>query len=279
MPRHLEAIEESINEESLANVLDNEETKNYINLHKYLYNIPDDEEEEKAYAEPRGGYDDIIIPPEEDFDDFQDENPSQVELECGICLEKFSLCEFMPLSTCECIFCLKCFNQHLEVDIKARKFPIKCPLCKCDLIESDILSRLDYETQQNYHKYTFSNFVNNHSEFSSCPTPDCQNVFIADDQNYFNCPACGNEYCLRCKVAFHTGLNCEQYKQKLIDLKTVDADKQFLNFVKGTNYKQCPQCRYWVEKSEGCNHMTCRCKYQFCYACGGKYQACACGRH
>ena len=23
-----------------------------------------------------------------------------------------------------------------------------------------------------------------------------------------------------------------------------------------------------IEKDQGCNHMTCRCKYQFCYVCG-----------
>lgn len=46
--------------------------------------------------------------------------------------------------------------------------------------------------------------------------------------------------------------------------------------VKGAKYKQCPNCRFWVEKNEGCDHMTCRCKYEFCYVCGGKYGQCAC---
>ena len=50
----------------------------------------------------------------------------------------------------------------------------------------------------------------------------------------------------------------------------------FVNFVKGMKFKQCPKCRYWVEKNEGCNHMTCRCQKQFCYVCGGDYPNCYC---
>ncbi len=49
-----------------------------------------------------------------------------------------------------------------------------------------------------------------------------------------------------------------------------------MDFVKGMKFKQCPSCKYWVEKNEGCNHMTCRCGKQFCYVCGGDYPQCYC---
>lgn len=35
--------------------------------------------------------------------------------------------------------------------------------------------------------------------------------------------------------------------------------------------KQCPSCKFWVEKNKGCDHMTCRCGYEFCFRCGAKY--------
>ncbi|KDN43490.1 hypothetical protein RSAG8_06079, partial [Rhizoctonia solani AG-8 WAC10335] len=36
----------------------------------------------------------------------------------------------------------------------------------------------------------------------------------------------------------------------------------------------CPRCETRVEKSEGCNHMTCvRCAAHFCFRCGTKLRA------
>ena len=33
----------------------------------------------------------------------------------------------------------------------------------------------------------------------------------------------------------------------------------------------CPQCRNGVQRNGGCNHMTCRCRAEFCYVCGQGY--------
>lgn len=34
------------------------------------------------------------------------------------------------------------------------------------------------------------------------------------------------------------------------------------------NYIKCKSCMRLVEKSKGCNHMTCKCGFEFCYICG-----------
>ena len=226
-----------------------EDSQNFYNYYEEIANIPD-------FPEP------------------------EPELECKICLENISIHEYVPLSSCPCFFHAACFNKFLNIEIEQRKIPINCPNCKNPLSEQDVFDRIEPNQKNKYLEYQLNQFVaQNSSEYSCCPTPDCKNVFIAEQQNYFACPICKNEYCLKCKTNFHVGKSCEQYQQSVIDKKTHSADVQFMNFVKGTNYKQCPSCKFWVEKSSGCNHMVCRCRYEFCYACGGKYNACDCVRN
>jgi len=53
---------------------------------------------------------------------------------------------------------------------------------------------------------------------------------------------------------------------KLVALyKEEQANKQWLN----RSTTECPGCQCRVEKSLGCNHMTCwKCNQHFCYRCG-----------
>ena len=47
-----------------------------------------------------------------------------------------------------------------------------------------------------------------------------------------------------------------------------------LKLAENSKFKQCAQCKFYIEKNHGCNHMTCRCGYEFCYLCGEKYGTC-----
>jgi len=58
----------------------------------------------------------------------------------------------------------------------------------------------------------------------------------------------------------------------------VEADRDFYKFAVGMKFKQCPHCNFWVEKSEGCDYMVCRCGSRFCYRCGNNYSSCDCIR-
>ncbi|TNV77871.1 hypothetical protein FGO68_gene2248 [Halteria grandinella] len=66
---------------------------------------------------------------------------------------------------------------------------------------------------------------------------------------------------------------CEEFQATRDPSK---ADNAFKKWVAGAKVKQCPFCKFWVEKSQGCDHMRCRCGKEFCYRCGGVYRQCAC---
>merc|ERR1711964_584253 len=35
--------------------------------------------------------------------------------------------------------------------------------------------------------------------------------------------------------------------------------------------KPCPSCNNPIQKDDGCNHMTCTCRHEFCWTCLGPY--------
>ena len=78
------------------------------------------------------------------------------------------------------------------------------------------------------------------------------------------CNECSKEYCGKCLLAVHVG-DCDQQEVKF--------------FEENLHYRQCKKCKTIVEKIQGCNHITCRCKYQFCYVCGAKWSVEHYGNH
>ena len=47
-----------------------------------------------------------------------------------------------------------------------------------------------------------------------------------------------------------------------------DGAEALATYAKTKKLKKCPSCRQLVEKSQGCNAITCRCGICFCYICG-----------
>ena len=73
------------------------------------------------------------------------------------------------------------------------------------------------------------------------------------------CPACRTRVCVMCKRAAHpAGQDCPEDR---------DGDA-VLRLGERAGWRRCYRCRSLVELAQGCTHMTCRCKAQFCYICG-----------
>ena len=53
------------------------------------------------------------------------------------------------------------------------------------------------------------------------------------------------------------------------------AEQERLNdeLAREQGFKKCPSCSVLIEKTEGCNHMTCRCGAHICWICLGIYTA------
>lgn len=172
----------------------------------------------------------------------------------------------MPLRQCEHIFHQECMIEYLTIQIDTRHFPIVCPeaSCKLDVNDLDIREILSQTQYQKYSQLITTQAIDQLADMSWCPTPDCQNAFIFDEANSreFKCKSCKKHYCLSCMVPFHTGKSCAEFRRTI---KADENDQKFLQFVRGSKFKQCPKCKIWVQKSHGCDHMRCKCGMHFCY--------------
>ena len=84
------------------------------------------------------------------------------------------------------------------------------------------------------------------------------------------CPAdgCGAVTCMRCKLEVLEGVHhrCDK------DVDAVDA----LELGERAGWARCPGCETLIELNQGCFHMTCRCKTEFCYLCKKHWKTCYC---
>lgn len=99
-----------------------------------------------------------------------------------------------------------------------------------------------------------------------CPNPSCQ-AFIppraSPASNEATCRACRTRVCTMCKRAAHRrGHDCpEDWELEAV-----------LRMGERSGWRRCYKCRNLVELAQGCSHMTCRCKAQFCYICGAVWE-------
>ncbi|PIL24952.1 hypothetical protein GSI_12839 [Ganoderma sinense ZZ0214-1] len=101
-------------------------------------------------------------------------------------------------------------------------------------------------------------------EYHYCPTADCQTIYRASaDDTVLRCPSCLARICASCHVEFHEGLTCAAFKDN-----TSGGNEAFQRWREEHGIKACPGCGADLEKSGGCNHMTCaRCGTHMCWMC------------
>ena len=201
------------------------------------------------------------------------------EMNCEICLEGLFSKEIIGFKTCGHVFHILCIHEFVKNAVHSKKTTIKCPHEKCpyNLTMDDIEEVIDGIDLQKYQQNQLEMYIaENSDELSYCPTPGCNYVFIHDGESDFRCPKCNSHYCLDCRVNYHTGRTCIEYKAEKVNNTFSKADAQFIEFVKGAKYKQCAKCKFWVERTDGCLHMTCKCGHEFCYKCGAKHKTCPC---
>ncbi|XP_047942575.1 E3 ubiquitin-protein ligase RSL1-like [Salvia hispanica] len=101
-----------------------------------------------------------------------------------------------------------------------------------------------------------------------CPYKDCSALLVDDGSGGIalaECPFCNRLFCASCNVApSHTGMDCEGFA-KLGKDEREEGDLMVHDLAKSNKWRRCPGCNFYVEKNEGCLHITCRYAFLLCF--------------
>ncbi|KAK4840491.1 hypothetical protein QYF36_010129 [Acer negundo] len=191
------------------------------------------------------------------------------EAVCPICLCDIE--EGYRLEACAHSFCRSCLVDQCESAIRnLDSFPICCARegCRTPILLTDLRSLLSGEKLEELFRASLGAYVaSSRGTYRFCPSPDCPSIYrVADPGKIgepFFCGACYAETCTRCHLENHPQLSCEKYQEY-----KEDPDASLKEWRKGKQHvKNCPVCGFTIEKTEGCNHLECRCGRHICWVC------------
>ncbi|KAH0587100.1 Putative uncharacterized protein, chloroplastic [Termitomyces sp. J132] len=185
---------------------------------------------------------------------------------CPICYDAVSN---NPLVLgCKHIYCTDCIRHYITSASETKNFPLTCmgdeAKCKIPISIPVIRKFLPQQQFENLVNIAFFTYLDQHpQEFRYCTTPDCTQIYRANTQSMLKCPSCFAEVCSSCHEEAHEGMSCEDRQAR----KAQHEEQLNDSWATTHGVKRCPACSVYIEKVEGCNHMTCRCGVHICWIC------------
>ena len=181
---------------------------------------------------------------------------------CEICVERKDSDQMFKTESCVHSFCSDCIGKHVATKIQESMTVVSCPGLDCKgaieldacraVLPKDVLDRWDEALCEELFG----------SQRFYCPYKDCSVMLLNDNEEgeairESECPFCHRLFCAQCSVPWHSGVDCEAFQRLNEDEKERD-DLIFRELAKEKKWRRCPHCKYYVERTEGCLHITCR---------------------
>jgi hypothetical protein len=219
---------------------------------------------------------------------------------CQVCTDDLDpLLQFQVSVASQCShtpeICLSCWEQHIAAQADTKSWDsITCPHADCGvtLDHGDMQRFAPRDVFRRYDRYATNKALHEAPNYRLCAHEGCGSGGFVEDEltpAYMTCADCQRYTCLGCNLVYHDGQTCEEYQAWLADApKRAQADKAEKARLKeleraekkSAKYldkkaKICPNkdCGAVIQKTEGCDHMTCRlCRHQFCWVCLADYK-------
>jgi hypothetical protein len=192
---------------------------------------------------------------------------------CPICYDTVSHPESLG---CGHTYCTACLRHYLTSAPDTKKFPLVCigNEATCDIpISIPMIKKFLTEQRFNHLiEVAFLSYLDKHpQELKYCTTPDCSQIYQSNSTKaVLQCPSCFSTICPSCHEEAHEGMTCNERK---LHSNPAEQERLTNEWAALNGVKKCPTCSVWLEKTEGCNHMSCKCGAHICWRCMGVFTA------
>ncbi|KIK04536.1 hypothetical protein K443DRAFT_675784 [Laccaria amethystina LaAM-08-1] len=190
---------------------------------------------------------------------------------CPICYDTVSHPDSLG---CGHIYCTVCLRHYLISATDRKKFPLVCmgndATCNTP-ISIPLIKKFITEQRFNHLiEVAFLSYVDKHpQELKYCTTPDCNQIYQCNStKTVLQCPACFSTICPSCHQESHEGMTCEE---RNIYSNPTEQERLTNEWASENGVKKCPTCSVMLEKTAGCNHISCICGAHICWTCMGVF--------
>lgn len=193
---------------------------------------------------------------------------------CDICLMEYDAGEAHALSSCRHFFCRECWQGIVKSRIDESLITLRCPSNTCmELVGREAMEQLfsspaEKNVVSQIQRSFLNNFIDLSSHFRWCPNQKgCNYIWQVEDLplegQQVECSICNTAACFYCGSSPHRPATCKELQSWNSSVSSEGADIAFIL----TATKACPKCRSNIQKNGGCNHVKCKCNYEFCWKC------------
>ncbi|KAK8584933.1 hypothetical protein V6N13_138876 [Hibiscus sabdariffa] len=175
---------------------------------------------------------------------------------CEICVDRKERHQMFTIPGCSHSFCVDCISTYVKTRLEQHITIIMCPGEDCGVLLELEACRpwLPKEVIDRWEDLLCEELLCATAGRLYCPFKECSVLLLNDSQGEViaetECPNCHRLFCAQCNVPWHPGMSCEEY-QKLSEDERGRDDLMVRNLAKEKKWRNCPSCRFIVERTEG----------------------------
>ncbi|KAB5580861.1 hypothetical protein GE09DRAFT_1213308 [Coniochaeta sp. 2T2.1] len=193
---------------------------------------------------------------------------------CTVCFDSKNPTEMALQITAGCkhkgTTCRDCLKQWIHSSLESSTWDkLKCPECPTSLTFGTVKRYASKDDFERYDTLATRAALESMPNFRWCLSPDCESGQIHDPTCLkFTCMACKGKHCVNHNKPWHSGETCKEYDRR--KRRGRKDDKASEKMIKQTS-RPCPECKKFVHRFAGCNHITCVCGHEWCYVCSSPF--------